>query len=605
MSEQDQQQSVSALAAVGWGVLLAGAGLFSWSILLPRGTGLSRSGLSGLIAVAVLLGLGVAAVRLARPAQRADERLGSWVRILALGFYSAPILALVLIGFEDLDRDLMSGFPGRDTAALWVSAVVMAMSAVLMTVAWFRRPVHPEYDTSDYGRQVRLRVGARSLGLTVGSAVLVALVAVPVVRAIPGLVVQSTAVAAVEPAPTVSEPSDVAWSIPLPSDYSGDVQSAGAGVVYATSTGVVALDGSTGDQLWSYSRGRGLDHVVALVVAGGGGTVIAVFQLFPGDESRLIALDAFTGVVRWTMRLPTDEDSRGPRLSATEDTLIHVIPDDDSGSRLTGYDVESGERIWQWAPPADCRAVNENGPSASVLEDVVVLLLRCSAAEPEEGVDPGLAEILALDQRTGEPAWRLDFPYEVVQLDESETPPQYPAYSWMAATSARDQSAIVVGISIGLDDKLGASGPRLETLMVLDPAGNLLYDLPTGGDSAVIAASDHWILVQRYSEDCLLVDIEQGSERPFASKACDVLVRPLDILLGSSSMLALWPTESGVVQVTRYPLLGERSPVTIPADVGAALPGYAPDAYLLRAPGAMVIAPVAAADREQHLVGLR
>jgi outer membrane protein assembly factor BamB len=103
--------------------------------------------------------------------------------------------------------------------------------------------------------------------------------------------------------------------------------------LYVGTTDVRRLSAGNGDTRWAFSVGSTLDRQVV--------TRNTVLVADSGDE--LVALDATTGFERWR------QSEGGVPMAADAGVVVTC---DDAGT-LAGYDVATGERLWQTALPDD------------------------------------------------------------------------------------------------------------------------------------------------------------------------------------------------------------------------------------------------------------
>lgn len=126
------------------------------------------------------------------------------------------------------------------------------------------------------------------------------------------------------------------------------------GVLYvSTQTGVTAFDGTTGDELWSYSSPADPDWPISDSAVRGGPVVYdgKVFANLRHGET--VALDQETGEELWTTQLTDAELNEGASTNPifADGRLIIGPTGADSGGapgRILAVDVEDGELLWSF-----------------------------------------------------------------------------------------------------------------------------------------------------------------------------------------------------------------------------------------------------------------
>ncbi|MPQ97352.1 PQQ-binding-like beta-propeller repeat protein [Modestobacter sp. I12A-02628] len=301
------------------------------------------------------------------------------------------------------ERERSGGFPGAAFAVTATSAALLVLSlAVVLAARGERRP--------------RLL----PTGAAAAAAVLVALPAVVLLWSPER---GSTTAAGVDPAPVPATVASLAWTRSAQAGQAPRaVVAAGAGIVLTTVDGVTALDGVTGAQRWTYRRPGAV--VVGSTAASDGGHVF--LRLRPGDvlqphhsyADQLVVLDAVTGSVRWQ----ADADGRAGRWGSgpIDDTTPYLAVDDvlvrTGDGVLAGLDWDTGDQVWQWAPPPGCRRYQRlsDGYWAAGTGNTVVLTLVCRAGSDER------VRLVALDATDGSSRWSADQPPGVPLRNEIE-----------------------------------------------------------------------------------------------------------------------------------------------------------------------------------------
>lgn len=130
------------------------------------------------------------------------------------------------------------------------------------------------------------------------------------------------------------------------------------GILYGTGPHqAFALDASTGQEIWSYSRPRTPGLVGDAALGTNRGMAILGNKLFMvTDNARLIALDRTTGKLVWEVVMPDEAMHYGSTVAPliVKDMVIAGVSGGDWGMRgfLAAYKASDGERIWRrWTIP--------------------------------------------------------------------------------------------------------------------------------------------------------------------------------------------------------------------------------------------------------------
>ncbi|SEF15403.1 carboxypeptidase regulatory-like domain-containing protein [Jiangella alba] len=177
------------------------------------------------------------------------------------------------------------------------------------------------------------------------------------------------------------------WAVPTPGRLTVyTAPSVVDGVVYAA-TGpsqdredtVFALDAATGEQLWATDVGT---SVFAGPAVGEGLAIVG-----NADDGELIALDAATGAVRWTLARERDYFIGG--ASIVDGTVFVPTTDGDGGGSLLAVDAATGTLRWEAATHGDGQ-----GSTPAVYGDLVI------------AGSHGLGLVVAYDRETGDQVWQ-------------------------------------------------------------------------------------------------------------------------------------------------------------------------------------------------------
>ncbi|MGH7226912.1 MAG: PQQ-binding-like beta-propeller repeat protein, partial [Gemmataceae bacterium] len=132
------------------------------------------------------------------------------------------------------------------------------------------------------------------------------------------------------------------------------------GVMYVTGPNqVLALDGRTGAEIWSYSRPRSPARTISGDAAGGANRGVAVLGdrvFFITDDAHLICLQRLTGALLWDVSMPGQPGQYGgtsaPLIAG--DLVIAGVSGGDQGIRgfVAAYKATTGEQAWRfWTVP--------------------------------------------------------------------------------------------------------------------------------------------------------------------------------------------------------------------------------------------------------------
>ncbi|WP_152523032.1 outer membrane protein assembly factor BamB family protein [Nocardiopsis potens] len=257
------------------------------------------------------------------------------------------------------------------------------------------------------------------------------------------LVVSATAIAPVShsatdpgPAPEpVGELSGAIWRWTIPDGRRVvHVHDGPRGPIASFDDGVVALDGATGEELWSYGRPG---STLAVRLSPGGDTLaVHVSSSWAlGERERLVLLDTETGEAIGTR---SDPPFSGDDWAVDGRTLLFTAPDGaEENRKLSAVDAVTGEEQWSFPFPDNCQFLGDvaslrdapsQGTSTSSLEAVrairaldglIALSLDCTVRDPDPvdgpaGDYPGAGNaaqerFIVVDAQTGEELWQTAY----------------------------------------------------------------------------------------------------------------------------------------------------------------------------------------------------
>ena len=202
------------------------------------------------------------------------------------------------------------------------------------------------------------------------------------------------------------------WRAPIGDDIERAL-AVGDGTVYASASGVYALDGESGEQVWmdrtDTTRGVAFDGDTVFASAGGGGPIVALEadsgeerwsrdihtltapsvadgRVFAVGNDTLVAIDAGSGDTEWEETI----DRAGSPPTVADGTVFTATRGD-----LFAYDAATGAREWTLDG-------NFRGTDIATIDGTIYL-----AGRQQEG-EEWISRALAVDAATGDVEWRRD-----------------------------------------------------------------------------------------------------------------------------------------------------------------------------------------------------
>ncbi|WP_435108039.1 PQQ-binding-like beta-propeller repeat protein [Nocardiopsis synnemataformans] len=331
--------------------------------------------------------------------------------VMVVAWFAFPTRHLAL----SVDNDRFRMFPD-EVVALWAGVCLVALGAALTLGAATVLPWH---------RWKRVLTGIVAGAL--GAAMVWTLVPAALSRL---LMVEHTVAAADggQAAPVPATISRVGWTWEPEHPVLG-VERGPRGPLVRHADGFVALDGATGEQLWTY-RLPYARQVQTGVFAGQDryAYLSHVAQAEPEPETRtLVVLDATTGQVVRDAPMPAlawPGQEEPPQLRyLTPDVRVFRVYED-GRSLVVAYATDSTERLWEVELPDGtgeriCLWAHDDGIRGH--GDRVLVARLCLDQEhlPEHNVDAALGDmdvpadavesVTALDTATGEQVWRQEW----------------------------------------------------------------------------------------------------------------------------------------------------------------------------------------------------
>lgn len=231
-----------------------------------------------------------------------------------------------------------------------------------------------------------------------------------------------------DPAPVPASVSSVGWTWETGSGYVSEVLVGTHGPLVVFGDGVMALDGATGDELWTYRTPHG-DVVDAGSIEGGR---FVHLEHGPMQERTVTVFDTATGAVvaegdtpdshlAWTL-------SQNP--DAPEEFLLHrwdpakavTYPPDQAASWVETAPLGGDDRLWAIEPPEPAEPESSCYlPGDLLARDGHLLVLQVCAADRAlnplgaswQGTEPVKVELLAFGNTRGEELWAREWTFDV------------------------------------------------------------------------------------------------------------------------------------------------------------------------------------------------
>ncbi len=220
------------------------------------------------------------------------------------------------------------------------------------------------------------------------------------------------------------------------------------GVMYVTAPNqVIALDGRTGSQIWSYTRPRSVAAEISGDAAKGaqrGAAILGDRLFFITDNAHLICLQRLTGALLWDVAMPGQPGKYGGTSAplVIGDLVIAGVSGGDEGIRgfVAAYRASTGEQAWRfWTvpqagePAAKSWAGNpapqggSTWTTGSFDPQTGVLYIATGNPYPDTDGDHRGGDNLytdsdiALDAKTGKLLWSFQFtPHDVHDWDANQ-----------------------------------------------------------------------------------------------------------------------------------------------------------------------------------------
>jgi outer membrane protein assembly factor BamB len=453
---------------VAVGIIVGGAGAVLVGLVAAYVRDLGQiPTLASLLGIAVLLVMLAWAVRSAvvasgrfrPPADPHTERLtwGLWTFALSA--------ATGGFGWRQVANDVDGGVPTLPLPHVAGGATLVAFGALLIAVTGQRaRRAPSESAATAAGTRPQPRLAAIALSAT--AALLAAGSVAVAAHAVERAPVSATTTAASDASPFSGRPEEVLWNWRPPGErrlISDQIHGTTTGVAVGLPDRVVALDGATGEEAWSYRRSGASLHALSASLSGR--SLAAVFDSGNHDDShrRLVTFDAATG------RVGTDRVvDRMERPLLTDDAVIYR-----EDRSLIAMSLDDGHRMWTWDLPEDCEFVGSSGEMHATAT-VVVAGGLCG----DNWRSGAVATVIAIDAGTGHEEWRFvgGDDHNTATLETTEDG-AYALFSW--GWESRPVGNVLIDVATGEAVPDVANVAAMPSLMVdqgLYAAGMLTVD---------------------------------------------------------------------------------------------------------------------------------
>ena len=270
---------------------------------------------------------------------------------------------------------------------------------------------------------------------------------------------------------------ETAWEYEAPGSVNGAPAVAGDRVYALAGQGLVALDASSGDEVWKRDDIKGSSSPTLM------GGVLYVF----GSEPTLRAVDAETGEDVWSVLADDQEFAVGfSSPVVTDDAVIVGLASAEEFAAeanatfrggVAAFDRESGAELWRYRtaePPH-----NGVGVWSSVSVDVDAgTVFVTTGNNYTESAGPTSDSIIALDVATGEPRW-------IRQVTEGDV---YTVPTPISDDTDLGTNPILFEAEIdGAERKLLGAGQKSGMFWVLDrETGEIVWQRAVSGGSPLI-----------------------------------------------------------------------------------------------------------------------
>ncbi len=229
-----------------------------------------------------------------------------------------------------------------------------------------------------------------------------------------------------------TEANKVGWSWTAPTGARLEsVQSGPSGPLLIFEDGIVALDGTTGDELWHYRKPYSDIVEVSVIHDGATGVVASLPNGQPSGDQTITEISTTTGEITRESTLggwvsdAAPEDAGFDFKGRTSDMRLFLGSEDGNSLRWSARSAETGEELWRFKlPSSDGRTCAPDDLWAAdrnyvLAESRVVFLYGCLNVDPDTDAwrrNPWnqfdrqegefTLEVVAKDADTGRTAWK-------------------------------------------------------------------------------------------------------------------------------------------------------------------------------------------------------
>ncbi|WP_444963913.1 ABC transporter ATP-binding protein [Nocardiopsis sp. M1B1] len=354
--------------------------------------------------------------RQAGPAARLGRTRTVLLLAMSVSLLYVSYTAFSPTAFSWTAEDPQSYFPDAAGVSLWTATLAITLGAILMAAT---------------AHQPRLRPLPGSVPPMAGGLALVLLLEFGLGAASLYQPTEHTVTDAFPdtPAPVPGDVSEVGWEWEVPQDVSvWGVEPGPFGPLLTLEDGVVALDGSSGEVLWSYRHPY--DSRVHVVVSDGGTRALVTRQPAAdrSGDHHVTEIDTVTGGILREFTVPPlleegdDEDARVDFLAGASEVSLYSWQDTDEGPRVRVHAVDSNEELWFPTVPELQGLICSNfggwqsGENLLLHEDQVLITYSCADEDrldedttfqdlSYDNSEPLTGVVAAFDARTGEENW--------------------------------------------------------------------------------------------------------------------------------------------------------------------------------------------------------
>lgn len=254
------------------------------------------------------------------------------------------------------------------------------------------------------------------------------------------------------------ETGEELWTAPIDVD-SGSVPAVADGIVYVnTTSGLKAIEASTGDVVWTFPGGEATTSISPVAHDDG------VYDT--GSGYSMTALDASDGTRLWSVPLPGTVPGENYLGFLTHIAVSgELIFGRSAEGTVSAFDIRNGEAVWT--------TTFEGSAEETFLVSDGVVAVTAFVLEPETGPHP--VRLHALDAASGEPLW------EPVELTSPSSLAAAEGTLFVAGSLEDTGTVTAYDIQTGEPEWTSESGGDLQSPIYVD---GQLY-VPSSGDGTI------------------------------------------------------------------------------------------------------------------------